>query len=178
MNSVAASAEHPADTLAHAANMEIIDTSYPYNQRQIDETPTPVQQFFSGTNVFITGGTGFLGKSTYTSMLHCSRFVFTYLYRLFVASASSADQQNPDVVLEREHRVPAGAQEEGQRRADARGRDIRWNGKCSHCSECSYRRKCTRALVHCFVVFQPLITGFFYTNNVKCTNAAAAGRVN
>lgn len=42
---------------------EIIDTSYPYNIHQMDMTPTPIQQFFSGSSIFITGGTGFLGKS-------------------------------------------------------------------------------------------------------------------
>lgn len=42
---------------------EIIDTSYPYTIQQMDMSPTPIQQFFSGSSIFITGGTGFLGKS-------------------------------------------------------------------------------------------------------------------
>lgn len=42
---------------------EIIDTSHPYNLRQMDLSPTPIQQFYAGSSVFITGGTGFLGRS-------------------------------------------------------------------------------------------------------------------
>lgn len=31
------------------------------------EELTPMQKFYNGTNVFITGGTGFLGKSKFNS---------------------------------------------------------------------------------------------------------------
>lgn len=35
-----------------------------------EESMTPIQKFYDNCNVFITGGTGFLGKSEYT-MFNC-----------------------------------------------------------------------------------------------------------
>lgn len=38
------------------------------SQLIMDEEPfTPIQKFYDNCNIFITGGTGFLGKSTYTN---------------------------------------------------------------------------------------------------------------
>lgn len=42
--------------------MEIINNNPTYEQI-VEEKLTPIQSFLSGSNVFITGGTGFLGKS-------------------------------------------------------------------------------------------------------------------
>lgn len=36
-----------------------------YNEAEIDEKLTTIQKFYYGTNIFITGATGFLGKSKY-----------------------------------------------------------------------------------------------------------------
>lgn len=36
-----------------------------YNETEIDEKLTTIQKFYYGTNIFITGATGFLGKSKY-----------------------------------------------------------------------------------------------------------------
>lgn len=49
--------------------MEIINNNNRLYQPLIDEKLTPIQSFLSGSNIFITGGTGFLGKSKLTIFL-------------------------------------------------------------------------------------------------------------
>lgn len=40
------------------------------SQLIMDEEPfTPIQKFYDNCNIFVTGGTGFLGKSMYAMMI-------------------------------------------------------------------------------------------------------------
>ena len=50
------------------------DQPTPMTTGKIDEQLTAIQQFYDKCNVFITGGTGFLGKSEYTSFLRSTLF--------------------------------------------------------------------------------------------------------
>lgn len=45
-------------------NLDLISNNNNNNQLIIDEESfTPIQKFYDNCNIFITGGTGFLGKS-------------------------------------------------------------------------------------------------------------------
>lgn len=48
--------------------MEIINNNTTY-QPIIEEKLTPIQSFLSGSQIFITGGTGFLGKMLINKLL-------------------------------------------------------------------------------------------------------------
>lgn len=98
---------------------EIIDTSYPYTIQQMDMSPTPIQQFFSGSSIFITGGTGFLGKSIIYAKFGLIDLQSNLLCFFFAACAliiHSSHQQAADVMSEHQSHLPVGAQKEGQRR--------------------------------------------------------------
>lgn len=45
----------------------LLDTPYEmyFDDTEIDEKLTTIQKFYYGTNIFVTGATGFLGKSKF-----------------------------------------------------------------------------------------------------------------
>lgn len=59
--------------------MEIINNNITY-QPIIEEKLTPIQSFLSGSQIFITGGTGFLGKMLINKLLtSCPTIDMIYL---------------------------------------------------------------------------------------------------
>lgn len=56
---------------------------------QSESSPTPIQQFYAGTNIFITGGTGFLGKRKYPFLkIGTSLSLFLQIFFLQFSSTS------------------------------------------------------------------------------------------
>lgn len=45
----------------------------------LEKEETPIQKFYNGSTVFITGGTGFIGKLIIEKLLRCTKVAMIYI---------------------------------------------------------------------------------------------------